>query len=452
MFRFALLGLGLGGIYAVSSLGLVLVYRGSGVLNFAQGAIAGLGAYVYWDLHFNRGIPTALAVILALLACALFGAGMHFFVMRPLITAPPLSRVIATLGVMTALQAFGDIRYSQQTGLVNSFLPTDRLTIFGATVTSDRLILVGLALVLTAVLWVVYKFSRFGLATTAVAENEQTAQLCGHSPNTIALVNWMLGCALAGLAGILIVPISGLNVDTLVLLIVPMLAAGLVGGFTSFPITFAAAVIMGVIQSELAKYVSTPGWQQSVPFLLVIAILIGRGRPLPVRSHVNERLPDIGAAIVRPRVVIPLLAVSAGLILLLPLSWSPAMLSSLLFATVCVSVVITTGYAGQLSLAQYALAGFAGFVATRIAATLDWPFLLCAVIGVIAAVPVGFIVGLPAVRTRGVNLAIITFGLAYAMENLIFNAPTFTGGVNGTGAGDDCSRFARTSEPLPPLG
>jgi ABC-type branched-subunit amino acid transport system permease subunit/ABC-type branched-subunit amino acid transport system ATPase component len=432
LFRFALLGLGLGGIYAVSSLGLVLVYRGSGVLNFAQGAVAGLGAYAFWELHYNHDVPTPVALILALIACALVGALMHYVVMRPLITAPPLSRVIATLGVMAALQALGDIRYGQQTHIINSFLPTDRVKIFGATVTSDRLILVGIALVLTILLWAVYKFTRFGLATTAVAENEQTAQLCGHSPNTIALTNWMLGSMLAGLAGILVVPISGLTVDTLVLLIVPMLAASLIGGFSSFPITFVAAVVMGIIQSEMAKYVSTPGWQQSVPFLLVIVILIVRGRPLPVRSHVNERLPDIGSAIIRPVIVLPVLAAAVVLILVLPLSWSPAMISSLLFATVCVSVVITTGYAGQLSLAQFALAGFAGFVATRLAATQNWPFLLCAGLGVIAAVPVGFLVGLPAVRTRGVNLAIITFGLAYAMQNVIFDAPTFTGGVNGT--------------------
>jgi ABC-type branched-subunit amino acid transport system ATPase component/branched-subunit amino acid ABC-type transport system permease component len=432
VFRFALLGLGLGGIYSVSTLGLVLVYRGSGVLNFAQGAIAGIGAYVYWELRFRTGVATAVAVILSVVLCAVVGAVLHFAVMRPLILAPPLSRVIATLAVMAGLQSVGDIKYGSQTHIVPSFLSTQRLTIFGSIVTADRLILVGLGLVITVVAWVLYKFTRFGLATTAVAENEQTAQLCGHSPNTIALANWMAGCALAGLAGILVVPISGLNVDTMVLLIVPMLAAGLVGSFTSFPIAFVAAVAIGIIQSEMAKYVTTPGWTDSVPFLLVIAILIVRGRSLPVRSHINERLPDVGAAFIRPAVILPALASAVVLILVLPTSWSEASISSLLFGTVCVSVVITTGYAGQLSLAQFAFAGFAGFVATRLSATQGWPFLVCAILGIISAVPVGFIVGLPAVRTRGINLAIITFGLAFAMQSVLFDSSTFTGGVNGT--------------------
>jgi sulfate-transporting ATPase len=401
-------------------------------LNFAQGAIAGVGAYAYWDLRFNSNVPTALAAVIAVAICAVIGALMHFAVMRPLITAPPLSRVIATLGVMAALQSLGHIRYGAGAHIVDSFLPTTSVKIFGNPVAKDRLYVLGIACVLTLALWLVYKHTRFGLATTAVAESEETAQLAGHSPNAIALTNWMLGCGLAGLAGVLTVSISGLSVDSTVLLIVPMLAAGLIGNFTSFPITLAASVVIGIIQSEMVKYVTTPGWSETVPFLLVIVILVLRGRPLPVRSHVNERLPDIGGAVFRPLVVVPLLTIATLLILFHPTSWADATISSLLFATVCVSVVITTGYAGQLSLAQFALAGFAGFVATRLSATQDWPFFLCAVIGILAAIPVGFIVGLPAVRTRGINLAIITFGLAYAMYNVIFNAPTFTGGIYGT--------------------
>jgi sulfate-transporting ATPase len=419
-------------VYALSTLGLVLVYRGSGVLNFAQGAIAGVGAYAYYELHFNNGVPTAIAVILAIAGCAVVGAAIHFLVMRPLNTAPPLTRVIATLGVMTALEQLGLVIYGTQTIIVHSFLPTDTVSIFGNPVSQERLILLGISCAATAALWGIYKFTRFGLATTAVAENEQTAQLCGHSPNRIALVNWLAGCALAGIAGVLVVPISGLNVDTLVLMIVPILAVGLVGGFSSFPITLAAALVIGIIQSEMARYITSPGWSESVPFLAVMLILIVRGRPLPVRSHVNERLPDIGSGVIRPLVAVPLIALSALLILLHPLSWSNAVIASLLFATICVSVIITTGYAGQLSLAQFAFAGFAGLVATRLSATQGWPFLGCALLGIAAAVPVGFIVGLPAVRTRGINLAIITFGLAFAMQSVIFDSPTFTGGVNGT--------------------
>jgi sulfate-transporting ATPase len=419
-------------VYALSSLGLVLIYRGSGVLNFAQGAIGGVGAYVYYDLHFNNGVPTALAVIVGVLVCALVGAVMHFLVMRPLSSAPPLTRVIATLGAMTVIQQALLILYGSQITIVPAFLPTETVSVFGNRVSQQQLILLGIAIVATVVLWAIYKFTRFGLATTAVSENEQTAQLSGHSPNRIALINWMAGCGLGGIAGILVVSISQLNGNNLVLMIVPILAVGLVGSFSSFPITLAAAVVIGIVQSEMARYVTTPGWAESVPFLAVMLILIVRGRPLPVRSHINERLPDIGSGIIKLRVAAPLIALTAVAILVLPSSWSNAMLASMVFATVCVSVIITTGYAGQLSLAQIAFAGFAGLVATRLAATQGWSFVPCALIGIAAAVPAGFIIGLPAVRTRGINLAIITFGLAFAMESVIFNTDTFTGGLNGT--------------------
>jgi ABC-type branched-subunit amino acid transport system ATPase component/branched-subunit amino acid ABC-type transport system permease component len=433
LIRFALLGLGLGAAYTLASLGLILVYKGSGVLNFAQGAVAAIGAFAYYEIHDRHGVPTVPAIVLAVLLCAAFGALMHLGVMRPLRFAPPLTRVIATLGVMSAIEAFGYIYFGGGVRIVRPILPNARVVVYGNNaVSEDRLILLGIACFATLVLWIVYRYTRFGLATTAVAENEQTAQLAGRSPGLIALTNWMAGCALAGCAGILLAPISGLAIDNLVLLIVPVLAVGLVGSFSSFPLTLAAALVMGIIQSEMAKYVTTPGWSDSLPFLVVILVLVIRGQSLPVRSHINERLPDIGRAIPKPRVIIPAIAAMSLIIIMLPQSWELAVTTSIVTAILCVSVVVITGYAGQLSLAQLALAGAGGFVATRLAATLDIPFVAACIIGIIAAVPVGLIVGLPALRTRGVNLAIVTFGLAFAFESILFDNGTYSGGLVGT--------------------
>jgi sulfate-transporting ATPase len=433
LIRFALLGLGLGAAYTLASLGLILVYKGSGVLNFAQGAVAAIGAFTYYEIHDRHGVPTVAAIVLTVLLCAAFGGLMHVGVMRPLRFAPPLTRVIATLGVLSAIEAFGYIYFGGGVRIVRPILPNARVSVLGNNaVSEDRLILLGIACSATLILWVIYRYTRFGLATTAVAENEQTAQLAGRSPGLIALTNWMAGCALAGCAGILLAPISGLAIDNLVLLIVPVLAVGLVGSFSSFPLTLAAALVMGIIQSEMAKYVTTPGWSDSLPFLVVILVLVIRGQSLPVRSHINERLPDIGKAIPKPRIFIPAVVGMALVIILLPQSWELAVTTSIIAAILCVSVVIITGYAGQLSLAQLALAGAGGFVATRLAATQDIPFVGACIIGIIAAVPVGLIVGLPALRTRGVNLAIVTFGLAFAFQSIVFDNGTYSGGLVGT--------------------
>ena len=433
MVRFAFLGLGLGGIYALAGLGLVVVYRGSGVVNFAQGAFAAVGAYIFYTLHISHGLPTALAVVLALVVSGFVGLLMHVLVMRPLRNAPPLTRVIATLGVMTALQQLGHLILGAQIILVPSFLPTNAVSpVHGAIVSVDRFILLAIAVIVSVALWAFYKFSRFGAVTAAVAESERSAQFNGHSPDVIAAANWVLGAVLAGAAGVLVVPIVGLNIDTLVLLVVPALATCVVANFYSFIGALGASIAIGIVQSEITGHVQATGWSDAVPFLLVILVLVVRGRPLPLRSHVNEVLPEIGTGILKP---VPLLVALVGtslLILLAPSTWSDAATISIITGIICISLVVVVGYAGQLSLAEFAFAGWSAYVAGRLAATHGIPFLLAMVIGMVAAVPVGVLVGLPALRTRGINLAIVTFGLAFSVQSVLFESVPYTGGINGT--------------------
>ncbi|MCK9929845.1 ATP-binding cassette domain-containing protein [Frankia sp. Mgl5] len=448
MIRFALLGLGLGAIYVLAGQGLLLVYRGSGVVNFAQGAFAAVGALAFYQLHVESGVPTAVAVVLALLISGLAGTLMHLLVMRPLRNAPPLTRVIATLGIMVVLQQAGRIIFGTQVKTVPSFLPTDSVHPFGGpAVGADRLVLLAIAAVISVVLWVTYRYSKFGAVTSAVAENERAAQLAGHSPDVIAAANWTLGAMLAGLAGILIVPISGLDINTLVLLIIPALATCVVASFASFPIAFAASLVIGITQSEITNYVSAAGWGEAVPFLVVILVLVVRGRGLPLRSHVNELLPEIGTGALRPGRVAAVLAVALLVILSTPTNWTDAFTTTIIGAVICVSLVVVTGYGGQLSLAQFAFAGWGGYVASRLAAVHGLPFLLALVIGIVAAVPVGVLVGLPALRTRGIHLAIATFGLAYSIQAVLFQSVPLTGGLNGTVV-DPASLFGWSVDPV----
>ncbi|WP_018635265.1 branched-chain amino acid ABC transporter permease/ATP-binding protein [Parafrankia elaeagni] len=433
MIRYALLGLGLGAIYALAGQGLLLVYRGSGVVNFAHGAFAAAGALAFYELHIEAGLPTVPSIVLALIIAGAMGTLMHLLIMRPLRNAPPLTRVIATLGVMVALQQVGRIIFGSEIRLVPSFLPTDTVHPFGGpAVGADRLILLGIAVVVSAVLWAIYRYSTFGAVTSAVAENERTAQLTGHSPDMIAAVNWTVGAVLAGAAGILIVPISGLDINTLIMLIIPALATCVVANFASFPIALGASLVIGVTQSEITNYVDAAGWGEAVPFLVVVLVLVVRGRGLPLRSHVNELLPEIGTGALRPAVLTAVVAVATLVVVTTPDNWTDAFTTTIIGAVICVSLVVVTGYGGQLSLAQFAFAGWGGYVASRLAAVHGLPFLLVLVIGVLAAVPVGILVGLPALRTRGIHLAIATFGLAYSLQAVLFQSVPLTGGLSGT--------------------
>jgi len=217
-----------------------------------------------------------------------------------------------------------------------------------------------------------------------------------------------------------------------VLLIIPALATGVVANFDSFGGALAASLVIGIAQSEITLYVSAPGWDEAVPFLLVILVLVLRGQSLPLRSHVNEVLPEIGAGLLRPVRIIAAVAVMVVLIIVTSDNWSTAITTSIIAGIICVSLVVVTGYAGQLSLAQYAFAGCGGYLAARLAAVYGLPFPLVLVIGVAAAVPVGVLVGLPALRTRGIQLAIATFGLAYSLQSVLFQSVSLTGGLAGT--------------------
>ncbi|MFI1486725.1 ATP-binding cassette domain-containing protein [Streptomyces sp. NPDC020747] len=419
--RFALLGLGLGALYALTAHGIVLVYRGSGVLNFAHGAIGMAGAYVQWELAVNHGVPYWPAVACGVLGSTLLGVLTHLLVIRPLRRASSLARLVGTLAVFIVLTAVAVKRYGDSVQLVPAKLPSGLVEIAGATVSEDRIWLLGIAVAVTAALHALYKRTLFGLGTTAVAENQGVAASLGWSADLIAAANWGLGSALAGLTGILIVPVIGLSVTGLTTLLLSALAAALVGRFSSFPVTLAGGLVIGVVQSELTRFGSdVTGLAASVPFLVIALMLVVRGRALPLRGTFLERLPALGTGRVRP---VPLaLAVVTGLLLIglsSPL-WADAITNTLVLSLIILSIIVVTGYAGQVSLAAYALAGTGAFIAGHAAADWGWPFELALLAGVLGTVPIGLLFALPAVRTRGVNLAIITLGLGTTLETMVF--------------------------------
>ena len=128
-----------------------------------------------------------------------------------------------------------------------------------------------------------------------MAENERAAASLGWSPDRVATLNWALGCGLAGLAAILIVPIVTLQPAVLTNLVLAATAAALVAAFRSFPIAFAAGLAIGIVQTEINRYVHQPGVGDSVPFVLIVVWLMVRGQALPLRDYLLQRLPTIGS-------------------------------------------------------------------------------------------------------------------------------------------------------------
>jgi len=431
-FRFALIGLGAGSLYALAAIGLVLVYRGSGVVNFAQGAMGMVGAYAYYEARVQHDLSEPISIAIGLLTSAAIGAAFYLLILRRMREASNLAKIVATLALLVVLQSAAVLAYGPLPRLVPSLLPTQPVTVLGAVIGEDRIWIFGIVLVLTSALWLVYRFTTFGIATTAVSENPTGAAALGVSPDLVAALNWAFGAALGALAAILLVPITGLAAGSLTFLVIPIVAAAVIGRFSSFPITTLAGLAIGIAQSEVTRYGTGPGWATAVPFVLVTVVLIARGRRIARKDEHFGRQPRLGSGRWAPGLLIGTVCVALLCTwVIFPSNWVEALQVQILVAILLMSYVVVTGYAGQLSLAQVAFAGLGALMGGWLISSHGWPLELAILAGMIVTIPIGLVLGLAGVRTRGVNLAIVTLGFSIALEAVVFANPEYTGGISG---------------------
>lgn len=435
LLQFMILGLGGGAMYALMGEGLVLVYRGSGTLNLAQGAIGMVGAYAMYEAH-NRGIPTWPALVVGVLASALIGLVVQVWVMRPLRAASPLARLIAILGVLLLTQSLALEIWNNITRFLPRLLPIGTVDLGSVYIGQDRLFLVIIAVALTALLHVASNRTRIGRATRAVADDPISAAALHWSPDVIGAVTWSVGGALAGIAAIFVASTTSLSIGTLVMLVIPALCAALLGNFSSFWWTLAGGLGLGVSQTVIAKYVKAEGWADAVPFLVVVIVLVVRGRGLPLRHDLIERLPHVGRGRMSYAATVAWVVACSAVVFVLPVKWLDATILVACLGTVLLSIVTVTGLAGQLSLAQFALAGLSAWLAAVLVSEHGWPFLPAAALGIALAIAVGAIAAIPALRVRGVVLAIASLGFATVADRMIFRNSARTGGLMGLNVGE----------------
>jgi branched-chain amino acid transport system permease protein len=443
---FILLGLGSGALIAGIALGVVLSYRGSGVINLSTGAVAMLGGYAFWALNAGKiaSLPTAVALPLALVFVAAFGALTEFAVYRPLRNSAPLAKLVASLGVLLVAQASVLLAFGITPQPAPGILPTNTVHILGAVVPVNRFILTCIVIVAAAGLAATYKWTKFGLATRAAAENEAAAMLSGLSPNVISLVNTLLASLVAGALGILAASITSLDPETLPLLIIPALAAALIAQFTSFGVACAAAIGIGILDS-LVEYASAQSWfPQSggvalpgvtdlLAFAIIVAVLFWRGSRIPGRGElVERRLPEAPRPAHLWRTALICAVVGAVLLVIFPYDFREALINTLIGAVLALSLVVITGFVGQISIIQLALAGAAGFTISHMAVNFGITFPVAALAGIAVAAVIGVVTAVSAVRVRGVSLSVVTLAGAVAIENFGFVNTTWGGGLAGS--------------------
>lgn len=451
---FLVLGLGNGAVYAAIGLALVMTFKSSGVVNFATGAVALYTAYTYALLRTGElmvpvpGLPrtvdlggpmgVAPAIGISLLISMLSGLLFYALIFRPLRHATVVAKAVASIGLMIVLQALIALRVGTEIVSVEPIFALDSITIGSRHAPTDRIWLAATIIGLAVIATVVFRYTRFGVATEAAAESEKGAYLTGLSPDRIAFANWALSSAVAGLGGILIAPIVALNPVAYSMFIVPALAATLVGNFRSVWLTVIAGTAIGALQAEstnlqyLLDWFPRAGMAEAIPLLLILVFLVFKGRPLPDRGSVVRQ--QLGHAPRPERILVPAAAAVAVAGVALSVtsgSYRAAIISSIIFAVIALSQVVVTGYSGQISLAQLTLAGVGAYSISVLNTHLGIPFPFAPLIGALVASVVGIVIGLPALRVRGLPLTVVTLALAVFLEAFWFRNPQLNGGVAG---------------------
>lgn len=286
--QFAATGLASGFVVALLALSVVMIYRSTRVLSFAQGAIASLSTYVYFQLATVWGLPAALALPLAIGASILIGGLSDLAVMRPLRRADTLTRTVSTLGLVLVLQVVMRVVWGGNESFVKP-LTSRQVTVGSFSVGGQELItaLVAVAAAVALVAWTRRTYS--GLGLSAMAEDPVAARLLGVSPERVSRVTWGLSAVLAGLAGILVTPLLVLNPWQMTLIMVTSYGAALLGGFMSLPLALAGGLLIGVVQSEVTGYVTVSGVSEAVGFIAVFAVLLATRGRRGVASQLLER-------------------------------------------------------------------------------------------------------------------------------------------------------------------
>jgi branched-subunit amino acid ABC-type transport system permease component len=428
--------------------GIVLVYMSNRAISLAQGELGAFAVAAMFALTNRAHFPYAAALLCALVGTAALGALIELTVIRRLFTSPRLIVLIATIGVsqiITAIRA-GIPKPRTQGGTdvvfggAGSFpLPFQLPAVtFGRVVlhTGDLLVLVVGPLVALA-LFAFLRWSPYGIALRAAAENAQRARLLGIPVRRVSTLAWVLAALLSAVAAILLAPVVGYSSDPAVglSLLFRGLAAATIAGLSSVGLAFGVGLALGVADQLMFVWTGQSGLTDLVLFVAVVAVLLTRRDLLRAASSAAESAPDTGEPI-RPlasRIAgdrrwsdLRLLgqAVGLGVVVLLPFVLSDHntyfVAATVLLSTAVVSATILTGWAGQLSLGQWAVAGLGGLVGVRSYAVLGLPFWLAFVVALLVGGAAAALVGLPALRLQGVNLAVVTLAFAVTCSSWLF--------------------------------
>jgi branched-subunit amino acid ABC-type transport system permease component/ABC-type branched-subunit amino acid transport system ATPase component len=455
-----------GAIFSIMAVGIVLTFTTSGVFNFAHGAVAFAVAFIYFELRVGLGWPTPIAAVICLLVIApLFGLALEQVMLRRLAGAPVYTRIVGTIGILVMAPALViwivvliDLHGGTLPSPTSVFtapglgpVPAETFTLFhGVVVDSDQLITLAAAAIVGIALWLLLSRTRLGLEMRADVDRRQLAMLRGIDSTRVSRVAWILTMMLAGLGGILLAPLLGMDNTLYTFVVLGALAAVVVGRMRSLPIVFAGGILLGIIQNLVAGYgtdflpsflANLSGFRTAIPFILTFIALIVVGQSRKVRTagtrSTEAAPPDLLAGMNPWRRRAPWIGFYVVLIVWLfgfaGDYWAGLAAQGIALGIVFLSIVLVTGMAGMVSLAQVTFVTAGSFTAGWLLQNHHWsigvPFLInhgqvnfvvAAAAGTLVAMVIGFLIAVPVRRLGVLEFALATLSISFVADQVVF--------------------------------
>ena len=469
---FAILSLPQISVFLLFAIGIVVIYRASRVLNLAHGVMAMVPAYLYHtlcdpnvhikliehviDITIDKPImPPPLAALVAVAGGALLGIITERFVVRRLRPQGPTAQTVGTvavfgLGVALVAKMYGAEAVITAPLFPPAMNPTGSITIpfsqlgFGLLYAQVYVFAIGVAA--TGALFALFRFTPIGLAMRGAADNRQGAMLMGVDVERTTMTAWALGGGLAGLAGVLVGSLTSIHPFNLSLQVLPAFVATLIGGLESLPGAVWGSAVVGIVQGEVPELGLLPvigplansaGFSQLVLMVVTFATMLARSSKL---AGARVRAEIVGAATAvqgglgkRPRHVGWLALVVALVIAvfpfipqnIVPFSYKQDVVVAASYLMAALSVVLLTGWVGQISLAQAEFVGVGAFFTAVLANQFHISFPASFVLAALAGAAVAGALGIVALRVRGLYLAVATLVFAWMADKFLFNASWF---------------------------
>jgi ABC-type branched-subunit amino acid transport system ATPase component/ABC-type branched-subunit amino acid transport system permease subunit len=433
-----ILGVIAGLTYALLAIGLTLVYRTSRVLNFAAGEMGALPALLIPILVINKGWPYWLALALTLVGAAAIGGLTESLVMRPLSRGPRLTMLVATIALAQALFGFS-LLIPRGGDLTGKAFPTPfdwRLTIGTLVLGPGQILIIVVAPLCALAVTLFLRHNPLGRASRAAAENTEAARLAGVPTGRVSFVIWVIAGLLAGVGAILIGATRPLTLSAALgpAILLRALGAAMLGGLNSIWGSFAGGIAIGVCEALVLWNYPVGGVLELVLAIVILASMLLKpslGRSRQARQGADWTLTSAVLPLPPGQARLTLvrlakygaLALALTIAILAPFAVKPSLQVSLttivLTALTGLSLVVLTGFAGHVSLGQFAFVAVGAAVGGRLY-QLGYPQLAIAGIVIVVGAGVAVLVGLPALRLRGLFLAVSTLGFALAVSSWLF--------------------------------